>query len=170
LEARELLRLHRETYSEFWKWSDAVVDYAMLHKKLWTVFGWYIHVSGGDIRESPLRNFPMQANGAEMLRLACVFALEQKVRIVAPVHDAILIEYPLNQATTHIRAAQDAMALASRLVLNGFELKADVQEFQYPSRFVDARGQAMWDLVWEIIEERRSLVPTPNAVRGVAIS
>ena len=36
----------------------------------------------------------MQANGAEMLRLACCFATERGVRVCAPVHDAILIEAP----------------------------------------------------------------------------
>lgn len=116
-----------------------------------------------------MRNFPMQANGAEMLRLACIFTIEAGVRVIAPVHDAILIEYPLDQAADHIRAAQDAMARASRVVLSGFELKTDVQEFRYPERFVDVRGQAMWDLVWGIIDERRSRV-TPSVSQGVALS
>jgi DNA polymerase I len=155
LEARELLRLHRNTYSKFWAWSDAVVDYATLHGKLWTTFGWRIHVHGTDYRESSIRNWPMQSNGAEMLRLACILALKNGVTIVAPVHDAILIEYPLDHAADHIQAAQDAMARASRIVLDGFALKTDVQEYRYPDRFVDARGQAMWDLVWEIIDAGR---------------
>ena len=43
IRAKELLRLHQETYRIFWKWSDAAVDYAMLHNKLWTVFGWTVH-------------------------------------------------------------------------------------------------------------------------------
>ena len=30
IRARELLRLHRETYRVFWRWSDAAVDHAML--------------------------------------------------------------------------------------------------------------------------------------------
>src|SRR5262249_40605571 len=29
--ARDLLRAHRETYRQFWTWSDAAVDTAMLH-------------------------------------------------------------------------------------------------------------------------------------------
>ena len=33
IRARELLRLHRETYRVFWRWSDAAVDYAMLNGK-----------------------------------------------------------------------------------------------------------------------------------------
>ena len=39
----------------------------------------------------------MQANGAEMLRIACCFGTERGVRISAPVHDAILIEAPIDE-------------------------------------------------------------------------
>jgi DNA polymerase I len=34
IRARELLRLHRETYRLFWQWSDAAVDYAMIRGHL----------------------------------------------------------------------------------------------------------------------------------------
>ena len=89
--ARELLRLHRETYACFWRWSDAALDHAMLTGKLQTVFGWTVR-PGVDPNPRSLRNFPMQANGAEMLRLACMFGVEAGIKICAPVHDAILIE------------------------------------------------------------------------------
>jgi DNA polymerase I len=88
--ARELLRAHRQTYRRFWEWSDAALDHAMLHGSLHTVFGWYVHV-GESPNPRSLRNFPMQANGAEMLRLACCLAVERGVEIVGPVHDATLI-------------------------------------------------------------------------------
>ncbi|MGC2077856.1 MAG: DNA polymerase, partial [Xanthobacteraceae bacterium] len=42
--ARELLRLHRETYRVFWNWSDRVVAHAMLTLSLRTVFGWRVRV------------------------------------------------------------------------------------------------------------------------------
>jgi hypothetical protein len=64
--ARELLRLHRQTYPTFWRWSEAAVNQAMLHGSLWTVFGWTIHVGSGANPRS-LANFPMQANGASGL-------------------------------------------------------------------------------------------------------
>jgi len=38
-QARQLLRMHRETYHKFWKWSDSAVDFAMLYGHLYTVFG-----------------------------------------------------------------------------------------------------------------------------------
>ncbi len=118
--ARELLRAHRETYHRFWRWSDAVLDHAMLRGSLQTVFGWRICI-GADCNPRSLKNFPMQANGAEMLRLACCLASERGVEICAPVHDALLICAPLDQLAEAARQMQDAMAEASRIVLAGFE-------------------------------------------------
>jgi len=149
--ARQLLRMHRETYPKFWNWSDAVVDQAMLFGSLPTTFGWTIHV-GADANPRFLRNFPMQGNGAEMLRLACIFASDRGVKICAPIHDAILIEAPLEELDTAIKTAQLAMSDASAVVLGGFRLGSDAKVFQYPDRYVDKRGIEMWNKVWNLIE------------------
>src|SRR5207245_269910 len=87
--ADELLRLHRTTYPTFWRWSDRVVDYAMLHNHLDTTFGWHLFVEG-EPNPNSLRNYPMQGNASEMLRLACCLAVERGVQVIAPVHDALL--------------------------------------------------------------------------------
>jgi len=123
----------------------------MLHGRLWTVFGWTLHVDT-DPNPRSLRNFLMQANGAEMLRLACCLATECGIRVCAPVHDAILIEAPLDQLDDAIAKAQAAMAEASRLVLGGFELASDAAVVPYPDRYADKRGVQMWHTVWETIE------------------
>src|SRR5215471_748049 len=148
--ARDLLRAHRETYRDFWRWSDAVVDHAMLTGALHTVFGWHIHV-GENPNPRMLRNFPMQANGAEMLRLACCLATERGIEVCAPVHDAVLICAPLDRLEEDIAGMRAAMAEASKIILGGFELRADVSRTLYPDRFRDARGTAMWDRVMELI-------------------
>ena len=101
--ARDLLRAHRETYRKFWRWSDAAVDHAMLTGSLHTVFGWHVHV-GENPNPRSLRNFPMQANGAEMLRLACCLATERGIEVCAPVHDAVLICAPLDRLDDDIAA------------------------------------------------------------------
>lgn len=152
IQAKELLQLHRETYREFWKWSDAVVDYAMLHGRLWTAFGWTIHV-GEDPNPRFLRNYLMRANGAEILRLACCFAVERGVCVCAPIHDAILIEAPLSELNDVVITAQEAMSDASSIVLNGFRLRSDAKLVLYPDRYVDERGQKMWDTVWSLINQ-----------------
>jgi DNA polymerase I-like protein with 3'-5' exonuclease and polymerase domains len=150
--ARGLLYLHRRTYKKFWEWSDAVVDHAMLYSKLWTVFGWTIHVRDNPNPKS-LRNFPMQANGAEMLRLACCFAGERGIKVCAPIHDAILIEAPLDTLDLEVSKAQEVMSDASAEVLDGFRLRTDVKTIKYPERYQDKRGQKMWAIVEGIINE-----------------
>ena len=157
-QARELLTLHHDTYRKFWRWSDATLDFAHLHGSIHTAFGWTLHL-GAQVNPRSLRNFPMQANGAEMLRLACCFATERGIRVCAPVHDALLIEAPLDELGSAVATTQGAMAEASRLVLAGFSLRADASLVRFPDRYADPRGQRMWDTVWDILAELDGGVP-----------
>jgi DNA polymerase-1 len=150
--ARDLLAAHRQTYRHFWEWSDAAVDQAMLHGSIHTVFGWPVHV-GGQANPRSLRNFPMQANGAEMLRVACCLATERGVEICAPVHDAVLIRAPLDRLDERVSAMRVAMAEASRAVLAGFEVGTDVKIVRWPDRYIDGRGRVMWEKVCRLIGE-----------------
>jgi DNA polymerase I-like protein with 3'-5' exonuclease and polymerase domains len=105
--ARDLLRAHRETYRTFWKWSDAAVDHAMTRSSIGTVFGWTLHI-GDDSNPRSVLNYPMQANGAEMLRLACCLATERGIEVCAPVHDAILICAPLDRLDDDVAGMRGA--------------------------------------------------------------
>ncbi len=151
-QARYLLRLHRETYPKFWRWSDAALDLAMLQGALWTVLGWTIHI-GENPNPRSLRNFPMQANGAEMLRLACCLATEDGIRVCAPIHDAILIEAPLAELNDVVKQAGAAMAKASEMVLGGFRLRTEAKLIRFPDRYEDGRGLRMWQTICEIIQK-----------------
>jgi DNA polymerase-1 len=156
--ARDLLRAHHQTYRQFWSWSDAAVDQAMLVGVIHTVFGWPIHI-GEETNPRSLRNFPMQANGAEMLRVACCLATERGIEVCAPIHDAVLICAPLNRLEDDIAAMRAAMAEASRFVLDGFELATDVKIVRWPERYSDPRGAEMWDRVCNLVlptEQRKT--------------
>jgi len=149
--AKDLLRKHRQTFQTFWEWSDRNVDYALLHKKLWTVFGWQIQVAG-EINARSLANFPMQANGAEMLRIACILMTEAGIRVCAPVHDAVLIEAPLEELEARVKESQELMREASRQVLGDFELTTDADIYRYPERYRDEeRGGKFWDKVMDLL-------------------
>ena len=150
--ARDLLRAHHETYRQFWRWSDAVVDHAKLTGKLHTCFGWMLH-GCCDANPRSLRNFQMQAHGAEMLRLACCLATERGIQVCAPVHDALLIEAPIDEIETAVATTREVMAEASRIVLSGFEVRTDAKIVRYPERFTDARGTRMWDDATRSVEE-----------------
>jgi DNA polymerase I len=144
--ARELLRLHRQTYPRFWEWSQSAVDHAMLHGWLQTVFGWRVRV-GVDANPRSLANFPMQANGAEMLRLACCLATEARTTVCAPVHDAVLIEADAEDINAEVERMQALMREASEVVLSGFPLRTDAKVIRHPDRYLDGRGVVMWEHV-----------------------
>jgi hypothetical protein len=127
------------------------VDKAMLTGSVRSEFGWPMAVTAA-LRPTALKNFPMQANGAEMLRIAACLATERGIRVCAPVHDALLIEAPADCLDEAVCATREAMAEASRALLNGRELATDVSVVKWPDRYSDKRGQVMWDRVTEILE------------------
>jgi hypothetical protein len=150
VEANILLRAHQETFWRYWQWSEAAVDLAMSTGSLQTTFGWRIRV-GENANPRSLRNFPCQANGNEMLRLACCLATERGIEVCAPIHDAVLIAAPLERIAEDVKVMQAAMAEASRVVLAGFDLATDATVIRYPHRYMDARGMVMWERVMRLI-------------------
>ena len=74
------------------------------------------------------------------------------IRVCAPVHDALLIEAPLDQLDRTVAEAQEIMRKASSIVLNGFELGSDVKLIVYPDRYMDERGTRMWEAVMGIVQ------------------
>lgn len=143
---RELLHLHQQTFPRYWRWVQAATSYGMLHNRLWTVFGWELHACA-NTKPRTLANYPMQGNGAEMMRLACCLATEAGIGVCAPVHDALLVEAQLEQLDQAVVDTQAAMAEASRVVLGGFELRSEAKVIRYPDRYSDRRGEAMWRAV-----------------------
>src|SRR5437763_8851187 len=111
-QARDWLRAHREVYAAYWRWSDAALDEAVLTSRVRTVFGWTLHL-GPEVNPRSLRNFPMQANGAEMMRLAACLATERGVAVCCPVHDAFLVEADADEAEAEVARMQACMGEAS---------------------------------------------------------
>ena len=52
----------------------------------------------------------MQANGAEMMRIAMIQMVKEGIEVCAPVHDAFLIEAPLENLEKSVHRAQEIMA------------------------------------------------------------
>jgi hypothetical protein len=160
---RELIGLHRQTYPRYWSWSDAAETTAMLSGRLQSAFGWTVH-AGQDANPRSLRNFPLQANGAEMLRLACIRAMDTGIAVCAPIHDALLVEGPAGDIETVVARTQAAMRWASEQVLPGFPLRTEAKIVPYPERYMDPRGERFWRTVWELIGERtRGTHATPES-------
>jgi DNA polymerase I len=134
-------------YRQFWRWSANVIDHAKLHHFIETRLGWRQWV---DCTTNPrsVGNFPMQANGAEMLRLYICEATEQGYWIGGPVHDAVLLVAPLELLEAHTAKNKVLMKEASGLLLDGFKLRSEAKLFKNPDRFIpDKRGIPMWNLI-----------------------
>ncbi|MDP6590253.1 MAG: DNA polymerase [Alphaproteobacteria bacterium] len=151
-EARELLDQHRRLYRRYWEWIERVSDHAFLNTEMSACFGWRLNVSA-ETKPRTVANFQMQSNGAEMLRLAVIFGREEGIKICATIHDAVLIEAPLDELEAQTAAMQSCMAEASSLVLDGFELGSDAEYTRYPDAF-GKRQDPMWELVNGVIGRR----------------
>jgi hypothetical protein len=148
--ANDLMQAHKRTYRKFWQWIEQFVGTAVALRRCHTVLGWGLQIAPG-YNARTLYNFPMQGNGAEMLRQGCCLGTERGIEVAAPVHDAVMICAPLNHLEHDIAPMQAAMAQASRIILDGFELRTEAKPVRYPDRFVDPRGKHMWETVQQLM-------------------
>ena len=158
-----MLVLHRETYNVFWGWAEDNVNRALLGMPLSTTFGWRINFPPGcgkEINPRSILNWPMQANGAEMMRLAVSMAIEAGLMICAPVHDALLLESPVDAIDACSRELARIMGDASELVLGpGKRCRCDVKVVKYPARFHDERGAVMFGKVTALLDQVEEASP-----------
>ena len=148
--AKELLQLHRRTYPKFYQWSQRAIDNAILAGEIQSVFGWKMKV-GSDTKPRTLQNFPAQANGAEMMRIASVLLQRAGIAVCCPVHDAFLVEGPSVEIDDVVTATRECMRRASEIVLDGFGLDTDAEVIRYPERYSDERGETMWKAISELV-------------------
>jgi DNA polymerase I len=161
--ARNLLDLHHRVYAKFWQWAENRVNRTILTESQATVFGWTHHIpegilpnkfnTTGGANPRAIQNFYMQANGAEILRLACILATEAGIRICAPIHDAVVITAPDEQIDETAATMAEFMVEASRIVLDGFELQTDLNIFRYPEHYACEKGARFWETVKGLLVE-----------------
>jgi DNA polymerase-1 len=87
------------------------------------------------------------------------------------VHDALLIEAPLDELDEATAVCQRAMLEAGRFALSGFELRLETKTVCYPDRFIDEKGAKMWTRVLELLEraENGAAVTVQPEVAGHAV-
>jgi hypothetical protein len=151
--ARNLLAAHHAAFRKYWQWTEAAVNTALFRGRLWTRFGWQTH-TGANPNPRSLANFPCQANGADMLRLAAGCTCDAGVQLDATVHDALLVEADADDIDTAVDRTRRAMDRASELVLSGFRLRTEAEVIRFPSRYRDDRGSAFFDELLTRLQSR----------------
>lgn len=151
--ARTTLQFHHRVYSQFWEWIDDRIEHADIDGVAQTLGGWQIKVDAEErgFNQRSVGNFFVQANSAEIMRLAAILAVERGLGICAVVHDAFLLEAPIEDMPRQVAALKDCMDIASRVFLDGFVLGIDGDTpdkwIVYPNRYIDDRGESFWSEV-----------------------
>jgi hypothetical protein len=143
--AQRLIDAHRATYTRFWAFVEAAILVAHERGYMETRAGWRFYCRDAGVRT--LQNWPIQATGGDILRLACIELHRAGFALCAPIHDALAIEISASGAEELAAQAQAIMEQASRDVLGGFTIRTEAEIFAYPGRYVDKRGAAFWELV-----------------------
>jgi hypothetical protein len=159
-EAHEMLAQHHAQFSQYWSWSDDWVQRALQTGVMRTAFGRTCRTGITEFNERSIRNWPIQATGADILRISCIMAARHGIRLLAPVHDAVLIEAPVEQIESDVASMREIMRRASRIVLNAnaagaHELRTDYTVISYPDRYSDKRGTVIWKRVLELLAAQR---------------
>ena len=150
--ASTIIEQHRRTYPRFWKWRADMVQDAMLTRHMETVFGWPLKISNSPNKRT-LYNFPMQGNGAEMLRLAAWRLCEEGIVPNMLVHDAVLIEVDNEE---QVEQAAEIMRWAGRQVCNGLAIGVDADKpLKNGERYRDKRpmAQKMWETMMGALQD-----------------
>jgi DNA polymerase-1 len=82
-------------------------------------------------------------------------ATRHGLELVAPVHDAVLLQAPTKRIDADVALLQNIMRRAGRVVLD-HEIRTDAKVIRYPDRYSDQRGEQMWARVLELLAEQNA--------------
>ncbi|MFC1745757.1 DNA polymerase [Candidatus Riflebacteria bacterium] len=140
--SQQLLRYHKQTFQKFWKWQKRVVSTACIKGFIRTSLGWFQKIARKRVKTGektpstrPIANFPCQATGAEILRRACYEVEKFNLKIIATVHDSIIVECDIGQAPLVSEQLRIAMEKGSEFLLGGKKLRTDETIVRYPGRY-----------------------------------
>ena len=155
--AGDLLALHRKAYPVYWRYTETILEVAKFERQLWTSLDWRLndaHLANAN----SVKNFPMQATCADILRLTCCLAVEAGLEVIAPFHDALLIHTPTEQVDDALELTRSCWTRASAALLNGFALRCDTSiekaVFSYPEHFRDGRDADFFDKALAFVAAR----------------
>lgn len=147
----KLLQQHRMAFPRFWEWLEQWQCAAELEGKAVSLTGWPMIIDD-HVSHRTIDNFWCQANGASMLHLGLIALREAGIRVVLPVHDAVVIEAPPQEIEDAARATQEILGdISEQLLLGRLRVGADVEIYAPGDRMLPKDGRAMWKRVTEFV-------------------
>ena len=126
-EAEEMRADIRRLYSKYYNFMQKLVTMFQIRGHMSTVLGWNRFCRGKIKNHRSLMNWPIQSHGAEILMWALQLLYHNKFKVVATVHDAMLVEFDDDEHfERNLSNAQRLMQQASKDVI-GLEVKTDAE-------------------------------------------
>jgi DNA polymerase I len=164
-DAHEMIGQHRELFAIYWLWAEDWLAHALDTGVLWTPMGWQCRTGITEFNGRSIINWPTQATGTDILRLAFVWAARHEIELCAPVHDALLIQAPIERIEADVALTREIMRRASRVVLGTHELRTDYTVVCHPDRYSDGRGTEMWTKVLGLLADHQRQQQLESAVK-----
>src|SRR5262249_31788627 len=136
--AVQVLDQIKQSYSVRERYFDNHVSAALLSGWVRTPASHFRMRISSRTSENLLRNWNVQATGVDVLMAAGPLIQKAGVNLLMTVHDAALIEAPVEDLEEAVEATSQAMREASRRVL-GVELRVGVVRTLAPDRYLDER-------------------------------
>jgi DNA polymerase I-like protein with 3'-5' exonuclease and polymerase domains len=175
-EARRIIDQTNARYPVLKAWLKRIQTKAAHGVPITCVLGWSLKMINGDpSEERTFLNYPMQANGAELMRLVIVRA--GHLPLIGCAHDSFIVEDTIERIEQTVAELREIIRQASRDLFSGFELRADYNPetdcVRYPGRFVDEREREdemrHWNWLMALIEEaKNACVGLHNSGQGTA--
>jgi hypothetical protein len=151
--AESLVNDHRRLFSKFWCWSEDLVAGSFERGWIVTPCGWRSRVPRHS-KPRTWQNWPMQAAGADLMRLTIIYLDQQNVQILAPVHDGFLLTCRRDEIDNLKEAVNDACRAAIDHVVPGFPLRWEFTP--YEERFEDPDGLPLWNKLRSLLSRAPS--------------
>jgi DNA polymerase I-like protein with 3'-5' exonuclease and polymerase domains len=125
--AKFLMNQYRNIFKVYFRWIDGFIENSLNKTYFSTCYGWQRHIKSlfttkegkkKHIHKS-LLNWPIQAHGGEILRQALIDLTDENFKVVALVHDAVMLEIPIPEFKQRLEEAKQIMVDASIKVVGG---------------------------------------------------
>jgi DNA polymerase-1 len=164
----------RERYARMVTYGEEMVLRGASSGQLRTRLDWRLHVRdiiaskevldgqrkpANQLTPNSLRNWPVQSNAAEILRLAVIEATAKGVAVVGTLHDALFIESTAEDIEAHVRLAQQAMQDASATILScsstgvAYPLRVDHTMIRAPEHYREKESQEWWQRLRDMLRQ-----------------
>ena len=156
LQARDIFHWHKKTFVDYWRYLTEEAREARRCGYTTSMDGWF-YFADHRTPFTRLMNYPMQSNGAAMLREAVkMLAFETSLDVVCTLHDAIYVTCSVSEKDAVVADLKAIMDRAvERVIGNSVKIEVGVNVYTHEKGYRDKRGDVMLGRVVDLLEDIR---------------